>query len=123
VFYLLAAVLLAADGRHYAYTTQTYQPGKRPNIQVARSPDLVHWEHLGDALPTPPRWASATWNFWAPHVVLHDQTYCLYFSAEKNWEGNGTPPGRIGFSTMPLISPSASAPPPATRGSGSPARC
>ena len=36
------------------------------NIQVLRSPDLVHWTRAGDALPTRPAWAHATRSFWAP---------------------------------------------------------
>ena len=31
--------------------------------------DLVHWQHLGDALPDKPGWARDTQDFWAPYVV------------------------------------------------------
>ena len=48
------AVILAPDGYYYAYATQTLRDGQWINIQVARSADLVHWEHLGDALPEKP---------------------------------------------------------------------
>ena len=51
------AVILAPDGYYYAYATQTLRDGEWINIQVARSADLVHWEHLGDALPEKPDWA------------------------------------------------------------------
>ena len=51
------AVILAPDGYYYAYATQTLRDGEWINIQVARSADLVHWEHLGDALPEKPSWA------------------------------------------------------------------
>ena len=54
------AVLRASDGFYYVYATQTEQNGKWLNIQVARSQDLVKWEHLGDALPAKPGWASKT---------------------------------------------------------------
>ena len=50
-------VILAPDGYYYAYATQTLREGKWINIQVARSRDLVSWEHLGDALPEKPGWA------------------------------------------------------------------
>src|SRR5688500_11580056 len=60
------AVILAPDGFYYAYATQSLKDGKWINIQVARSPDLVHWHDLGDALPEKPAWASATQDFWAP---------------------------------------------------------
>ena len=50
----------------------------------ARSTDLVHWEHLGDALPGKPRWGAGKQRFWAPHVI-HDRAlgrYFMYYSAE-----------------------------------------
>ena len=52
------AVIRSSDGYYYAYATQTERGGKWLNLQVARSADLVTWEHLGDALPTKPGWAS-----------------------------------------------------------------
>ena len=51
------ALILAPDGFYYAYATQTLRDGQWINIQVARSADLVHWDHLGDALPDKPGWA------------------------------------------------------------------
>ena len=77
-------VIRAADGQYYAYATQAALGGRDVNIQVARSKDLVAWEHLGDALPVKPAWASETQNFWAPHVSLHGETYFMYYSAEPN---------------------------------------
>jgi len=78
------AVLRAPDGFFYAYATQTERGGRMIDIQVARSPDLVHWAHLGDALPTKPGWASRTQDFWAPHVVRHGGLYFLYYSAKPD---------------------------------------
>ena len=75
------AVILAADGFYYAYATQTLRDGKWINIQMARSPDLVTWEHLGDALPDKPAWAGETQDFWAPSVIRHDDRYIMYYSA------------------------------------------
>lgn len=77
-------VIRADDGQYYAYATQTSMGGRDINIQVARSRDLVTWEHLGDALPVKPVWANQTQNFWAPHVSLHGDTYFMYYSAEPN---------------------------------------
>jgi arabinan endo-1,5-alpha-L-arabinosidase len=77
-------VIHAADGLYYAYATQTNRGGRDINIQVARSADLVAWEHLGDALPAKPVWASGTQKFWAPHVSRHGDTYFMYYSAEPN---------------------------------------
>ncbi|HEX8831532.1 MAG TPA: glycoside hydrolase family 43 protein [Longimicrobium sp.] len=77
-------VIRAADGMYYAYGTQTERNGETVNIQVARSRDLATWEHVGDALPRKPGWASRTQDFWAPHVSQHGGTYYLYFSAKPD---------------------------------------
>lgn len=77
-------VIRAADGMFYAYSTQTERDGRMINIQVARSANLVEWDHLGDALPAKPSWASRTQDFWAPHVAEHDGRYILYYSAKPD---------------------------------------
>jgi arabinan endo-1,5-alpha-L-arabinosidase len=77
-------VMRASDGWYYAYATQTILDGQTLNIQVARSKDLINWEHLGDALPVKPRWANETQKFWAPHVSQFGDTYYMYFSADPN---------------------------------------
>lgn len=77
------AVLRAPDGSFYAYATQGAPAGVTLNIQVARSADLVRWEHLGDALPQKPRWGLSKQWFWAPHVLYDAQqrAYFMYYSA------------------------------------------
>jgi arabinan endo-1,5-alpha-L-arabinosidase len=75
------AVILAPDGYYYAYATQTLRDGHWLNIQVSRSADLIHWDHLGDALPEKPEWASTTQDFWAPSVIFDGTTYFMYYSA------------------------------------------
>ena len=84
-------VIRAADGFYYAYGTQGEvarpdAPGGAAtvNIQVLRSPDLVRWTRLPDALPAKPRWASRTQDFWAPHVSAHGGAYYLYYSAKPD---------------------------------------
>ncbi len=80
------AALRAPDGWTYAYATRSVHDGRTYHIQVARSRNLVRWEHLGDALPTKPAWASKKHSFWAPHV-LHDRErnrYVMYYSAEPD---------------------------------------
>jgi arabinan endo-1,5-alpha-L-arabinosidase len=78
------AVVRAPGGAYYAYATQTERGGRMLDIQVARSPDLVHWTHLGDALPAKPAWARRTQDFWAPHVVRRAGRYFLYYSAKPD---------------------------------------
>jgi arabinan endo-1,5-alpha-L-arabinosidase len=75
------AVTPAPDGFYYAYATQTLLDGQWINIQVARSADLIHWQHLGDALPEKPDWAKETQDFWAPSVIFDGSTYFMYYSA------------------------------------------
>ncbi|GJG87132.1 hypothetical protein tb265_23130 [Gemmatimonadetes bacterium T265] len=82
-------VVRAGDGYYYAYGTQTTLRGGTAdsvtlNVQVLRSPDLVRWARLGDALPTKPRWAHLTQNFWAPHVSEHRGRFYLYYSAQPD---------------------------------------
>jgi arabinan endo-1,5-alpha-L-arabinosidase len=77
-------VIKAGDGFYYAYATQTQRDGKWINIQLARSSDLVHWQYLGDALPSKPIWAATTQDFWAPHVQRDGSRYIMYFSAKPN---------------------------------------
>ena len=75
------AVILATDGHYYAYATQTLRENGWINIQVARSDDLVRWEHLGDALPQKPEWAAHTQDVWAPFVLYDGEKYLMYYSA------------------------------------------
>jgi arabinan endo-1,5-alpha-L-arabinosidase len=75
------SVIQAPDGFYYAYATQTLRDGAWINIQVARSADLVHWHHLGEALPEKPSWARETQDFWAPYVLRDGDRYLMYYSA------------------------------------------
>ena len=78
------AVLKAPDGFYYAYATQTEREGKWVNLQVARSRDLKRWKWIGDALPSKPKWASKTQDFWAPDVIRDGKTYYMYYSAKPD---------------------------------------
>ncbi len=80
------AILRAPDGWFYAYATQTTLGERVINIQVARTRDLVRWEHLGDALPQKPQWASKTQNFWAPDVIFDPQRsrFLMYYSGQRD---------------------------------------
>ena len=77
-------IIRAANGWYYAYGTQTRRAGRVINLQVARSRDLVRWEHLGEGLPEKPRWAQTSQKIWAPHVSEHGGRYFLYYSARPD---------------------------------------
>ena len=74
-------VIETRHGWYFAYATQSVRAGKRINVQVTRSRDLINWQPPSEAMPDKPRWARQTWNFWAPHVSVDDGVYYLYSSA------------------------------------------
>lgn len=68
-------------------------------IPTYRSLDLIHWEYLGDALPTLPVWAKPTALLWAPRVVYYQGRYYLYFTVtDANVAGGGS---AVGVATGP----------------------
>jgi arabinan endo-1,5-alpha-L-arabinosidase len=77
------AVVRAADGTFYAYTTQVSTEGTGAHFPVLHSTDLVRWTSLGDAMPELPEWAEdgAERDTWAPHVIRKNGKYLMYFSA------------------------------------------
>lgn len=83
--------VIFADGRYYAYATQSGWDGKTVNIQVASSEDLQRWQLVGDALPKKPAWADTTQDFWAPHVLWDGELkkYVLFYSGESNDTATG----------------------------------
>lgn len=95
-------VILAADGKYYAYATNGRHDDKWINIQVASSTDLFNWDYTGDALPQKASWASTTQNYWAPHV-LYDagiKQYILFFCAKADDTTHGMAIG-VAFSSSP----------------------
>jgi arabinan endo-1,5-alpha-L-arabinosidase len=78
------SIIYGNDDYYYVYGTQYVSLDKVINIQSAKSRDLIHWELLADAMPTKPKWANITQNFWAPDVSIYKGVYYMYFSAETN---------------------------------------
>ncbi len=74
------------QGVYYAYATQGKFEGKMLNIQVAKSNDLQNWKILGDAIPSKPKWAHRTQDFWAPHVLYDKKIrkFVLFYSAKSD---------------------------------------
>jgi beta-xylosidase len=74
---------------YYAYATNT----AGVNVQVARSPDLVTWDLLGEALPTLPAWADQDFGHtWAPEVTTAPGggSYLMYFTTRFALDAGGT---------------------------------
>lgn len=74
--------VILANGKYYAYATNSGSAGRFRNIQVAVSGDLKNWKIIGDALPEKPSWGYK--DFWAPHVLYNEtiNKYVLFYSAE-----------------------------------------
>jgi arabinan endo-1,5-alpha-L-arabinosidase len=83
--------VIYADGKYYAYATQTRLNGKTINIQVASSADLQNWSIESDALPQKPVWAKSTQDFWAPHVLYDEdiKKYVMFYSGESDDTATG----------------------------------
>lgn len=75
--------VIRANGKYYAYATNSVVNGKVIHIQVATSTDLQHWTWEGDVLPDKPVWADK--DFWAPHVLFDPSSkkYVLFYSGES----------------------------------------
>lgn len=106
-------VIRGHDGIFYAYATNSSIDGVLLNIQVAKSPDLINWTVIGDALPEKPVWADK--DFWAPHVLYDKvrQQYYMYYSGESPDDKTGkcigvaiskTPGGPFSDIGKPLLS-------------------
>jgi len=78
--------IIEHQGEFLAYATNA--EGFQANVQMATSPDLLHWEplraggKLHDAMPVLPSWAKPGWT-WAPEVMKHGDQYLLYFTARE----------------------------------------
>jgi len=75
--YMADPFVLRHDGHYYAYGTAA-PSADGWQFPVLHSPDLVHWESAGYALPPIP----GALQFWAPEVASHDGRFYLYFSAQ-----------------------------------------
>ena len=77
-------IIRAPDGIIMAMRPRLSETDGGSTSSSPAPPDLVHWQHLGDALPAKPRWAATTQDFWAPHVVRDGSRYILYYSAKPD---------------------------------------
>lgn len=92
--------VISANGKYYAFATNSGRSGSLLNVQVAVSDNLENWTMLEDAMPQKPAWASS--DFWAPHVIYNEELkqYVLFFSAETTDTEMGKGIG-VAFSEKP----------------------
>jgi arabinan endo-1,5-alpha-L-arabinosidase len=83
------SVIRASDGYFYAYTTQSIYPKGVLNLPILRSPDLVHWQMVGQVFPSIPRWVvgGSAGDMWAPHAVRFGKTYYVYYAGRQYGTG------------------------------------
>jgi beta-xylosidase len=79
--YFADPFVLLSGSTYYAYGTGPADD-RGNEIPVLRSSDLVHWEPLGGALPTP-RDIRLN-NYWAPEVAEKDGLFFLFYSASSS---------------------------------------
>lgn len=77
--------VVRADDAFYAYgTANDWGDGEGLRVvPTIRSPDLVSWEYVGEALDRVPQWLSRTGRadrIWAPDVARYRGRYYLYYS-------------------------------------------
>ncbi len=76
--------VLSGGGAYYAFATGV----DHLNLQVAHSPDLLGWTHLGEALPQLPAWALKTRGLtWAPSALARRDRYVLYYTTRDAVSG------------------------------------
>jgi arabinan endo-1,5-alpha-L-arabinosidase len=56
-------------------------------IPMLKSSDLVEWAYVGDAFASPPAYARADTDLWAPEVVFFGGKYYLYYTVVDTTEG------------------------------------
>jgi beta-xylosidase len=75
--------VLGVGGEYFAFATN----GPLGNVQTLRSPDLIHWEQIGDALPKLPSWSTAG-KVWAPEVAMHGpDRFLMYYTTADDRSG------------------------------------
>lgn len=79
---------------YYAYATNSVAG----NIQIIASTDLVHWNAIGNALPSLPGWAKPN-NTWAPSVTRVNGMFLMYYAVDV--AATGTQCISVASSTSP----------------------
>lgn len=100
------SVIRGRDGAWYAYgTSDPLRAGEGTPHQVpmARSTDLVHWTHAGDALAAAgrPPYAASDAALWAPDVRYLGGRYVMYVAVTDTDVSSDTWDPAIGAATAP----------------------
>src|SRR4051794_37959325 len=100
------SIFRAKDGWWYAYGTSDplrEGEGTPHRIPMARSHDLVHWTHVGDAFNDAnlPTWAAPGAGIWAPDIRYVDGEYRLYYVVTNTTVSDQDGDGAIGLATAP----------------------
>ena len=88
--------VLPVGGTYFAYATNSVAG----NIQIIKSPDLVHWSAVGDALPSLPSWVVPNLT-WAPSVLQVGNSFVLYYSVRLAGPGGGLECISVATATQP----------------------
>ncbi len=100
------SVIRGKDGWWYAFGTSDplrEGEGTAHRLPVARSADLVDWEHVGDAFTdaTLPTWAEPEAGLWAPDIRYVDGEYRLYYVVTETSVTPQSGDNAIGMATAP----------------------
>src|SRR4051812_7852237 len=100
------SVIRGKDGWWYSYgTSDPLKEGEGTvhRIPIARSSDLVHWSHVGDAFSTAslPTWAAPNASIWAPDIRYVDGQYRMYYVVTETEVTAEPNDNAIGMATAP----------------------
>ncbi len=100
------SLIRGKDGWWYSYGTSDplrEGEGTPHRIPMARSHDLVHWTHIGDAFTdaTLPAWAEADTGLWAPDIRYVDGEYRMYYVVTQTTVTPARDDNAIGMATAP----------------------
>jgi beta-xylosidase len=100
------SVIKAKDGYWYAYGTSDplrEGEGTAHTIPMARSKDLVHWDHVGDAFDSPSEvpWAASDAGIWAPDIRYFDGKYHMYYVVTETTVTTDRGDNAVGVATAP----------------------
>ena len=100
------SLLRAKDGFWYSYgTSDPLRSGETAahRVPIARSTDLVTWEHVGDAFTdqTLPTWAAPDAAIWAPDIRFVDGQYRMYYVVTETMVTSEPHDNAVGMATAP----------------------